>query len=133
MVIYPPSPISLGKREGLLPLTGDLGPNQNTHLPPVVVLPLGLLGDDAGPEPQGPVDVQRPQRLLVPERHAHRLQGLPLTETEEDVESAARRSPGGLGVPAEAPGGQPGRTPPPQDPRREAALNEVTVNCIVAS
>lgn len=61
----------------------------NTYLPPVVVIPLGLLGNDASSEPQVSSDVQGPQGLLVPESDTDRFQSLPFTGNEEEsVESA---------------------------------------------
>lgn len=66
---------------------------RGTHLPPVLVVSLGPLAHDAGPEPQAPVDVQRPQSLLVPEGYADRLQSLPFTAAEEDGVGPCSRGP----------------------------------------
>ena len=66
-------------------------PGLNTYLPPVVVVSLGFLGNDASPEPQVSSDVQGPQALLVPESYTDGLQSLPLTGNEDkSVESAPR-------------------------------------------
>ena len=51
----------------------------STYLPPMVVISLRLLGNDAGPEPQVSSDVQGPQSLLVPEGYTDRFQSLPFT------------------------------------------------------
>lgn len=63
------------KRGAEPPAQGDpaCGPELNTYLPPVVVISLGLVGDDARSEPQVSMDVQGPQSLLVPESYADRF------------------------------------------------------------
>ena len=61
----------------------------DTYLPPVVVVSLGLLGNDASPEPQVSSDVQSPQALLVPESHTDGLQSLPLTANKDSSVASA--------------------------------------------
>lgn len=61
-----------------------MAPKPSTYLPPVVVIPLRLLGNDASSEPQVSVDVQGPQSLLVPEGDTDRLQSLPFTANERE-------------------------------------------------
>lgn len=63
----------------------------NTYLPPVVVVSLGLLGNDASPEPQVSSDVQGPQALLVPEGYTDGLQSLPLTGNKDNSVVSAPR------------------------------------------
>lgn len=45
----------------------------DTYLPPVVIISLGRLGNDASSEPQVSADVQSPQSLLVPKSYTDRL------------------------------------------------------------
>lgn len=124
---------SLGKGRGLQ--QGEKTPSArsaprhseaSTYLPPVVVVPLRLLGDDASSEPQVSVDVQGPQSLLVPESDADRLQSLPFTANEEEDRGVSTRirSP----RPARPAGTVSGGcgtvwlrrdTPPPSVPRKE--------------
>ena len=61
----------------------------DTYLPPVVVVSLGLLGNDDSPEPQVSSDVQSPQALLVPESHTDGLQSLPLTANKDSSVASA--------------------------------------------
>lgn len=98
------------------------GSAASTYLPPVVVVPLRLLGNDASSEPQVSVDVQGPQSLLVPESDTDRLQSLPFTANEGEDRGVSTHIQSPVGTVSVGCGTVwPRRrdTPPPSLPRKE--------------